>query len=61
MAKIKESKLIEVLQSNNVSEGIIAKLINKIKKNKLEKEYEKLAKDPEYNALLKKYGIKPVY
>lgn len=61
MVKIKESKLIEVLQSNNVSEGIIAKLINKIKKNKLEKEYEKLVKDPEYNALLKKYGIEPVY
>lgn len=60
MAKIKKTKLTEHFKSLGLSEGFLAKFFAKLKKSGKEEEYEKLTKDPSYQAILKKYDIKPV-
>mgnify|MGYP000032016247 FL=1 len=60
MATIKTSKLKEVFTSKGVSESFIDDFFRNIKKRKKEKEFEKLSKDPQYQAILKRYNIEPI-
>tara|TARA_B100001057_G_scaffold470512_1_gene531895 strand:+ start:681 stop:872 length:192 start_codon:yes stop_codon:yes gene_type:complete len=59
MAKIKKSKLTEHFKSIGMTEGFLSKFFARLKKSGKEKEYEKLTNDPSYQAILKKYNIKP--
>lgn len=60
MNTIKTSKLKEVLTLKGLGEGFIDDFFRNIKKKKKEKEFEKLSKDPQYQAILKKYNIEPI-
>ena len=68
MKTIKASKLREVLSSKGVDEGFIDRIFHRVKMAKqkddlkgLKKDLDKLEKDPQFNKILKKYGIKQVY
>jgi len=58
--KIKVSKLREVLKKQGLSENIITDFIKFLIRKKKERELEKITNDPEYQAILKKYNIKPM-
>ena len=58
--KIKVSKLREVLKTQGLSENIVTDFIKFLIRKKKERELEKITNDPEYQAILKKYNIKPV-
>ena len=66
MPKILKSKLKEVLSDGNMSEGFIKNLFLKLKKSKdatrkkiLHKKLAALTDEPEYQAIMKKYNLKP--
>jgi len=58
--KIKVSKLREVLKTQGLSENIVTDFIKFLIRKKKERELEKITNDTEYQAILKKYNIKPV-
>jgi len=58
--KIKVSKLREVFKKHRLSENIITDFIKFLIRKKKERELERITNDPEYQAILKKYNIKPV-
>tara|TARA_Y100000361_G_C11018558_1_gene268270 strand:+ start:52 stop:258 length:207 start_codon:yes stop_codon:yes gene_type:complete len=67
MKTIKASKLREVLSSKGVDEGFIDRIFHRVKMARqkddlkgLKKDLDKLEKDPQFNKILKKYGIKQV-
>jgi len=74
MAKISKSKLKEILSNQNMSEGIIDRILSRLKvsKNKskskdlenkqkdLHKQLDALTNKKEYQAILKKHNIKPI-
>lgn len=58
--KIKKSKLIEILKSNNLNESLVKKLLGIFLKNKNQDKLERLTTDPEFEKILKKHNLKPV-
>ncbi len=58
--KIKVSKLREVLKKQGLSENIITDFIKFLIRKKKERELERITNDPEYQAILKRAGIKPI-
>lgn len=58
--KVKVSKLREVFKKHGLSENIITDFIKFLIRKKKERELERITNDPEYQAILKKYNIKPM-
>ena len=55
-----KTNIIEKLEKRGMNEGGIKSFINMIYTAYKKKKLDKLTADPEYQAILKKYNIKPV-